>query len=74
MSMFFRTPKTNVPPSGILNWHYQQHFGDIHAKEIKEEDVISCLEFDSTGDYIAVGDGGGRVVLLERNPESVSLS
>uniref|UniRef100_A0A7S1KQ97 Serine/threonine-protein phosphatase 2A 55 kDa regulatory subunit B n=1 Tax=Percolomonas cosmopolitus TaxID=63605 RepID=A0A7S1KQ97_9EUKA len=63
--------KPTSSPKTSLQWHYQQHFGDIHAKEIKEEDVISCLEFDQqTGDYIGVGDGGGRVVLLERNPDS----
>lgn len=35
-------------------------------------DIISAVEFDHTGDYLATGDKGGRVVLFERN-ESVSL-
>lgn len=34
-------------------------------------DIISAVEFDHTGDYLATGDKGGRVVLFERN-ESVS--
>lgn len=34
-------------------------------------DIISTVEFDSTGNYLATGDKGGRVVLFERN-ESVS--
>ena len=34
-------------------------------------DIISTVEFDSTGNYLATGDRGGRVVLFERN-ESVS--
>jgi hypothetical protein len=34
-------------------------------------DIISTVEFDHTGDYLATGDKGGRVVLFERN-ESVS--
>lgn len=33
-------------------------------------DIISTVEFDQTGDYLATGDKGGRVVLFERN-ESV---
>ena len=27
----------------------------------------ACVEFDHTGDYLATGDKGGRVVLFERN-------
>lgn len=30
-------------------------------------DIISAVEFDHTGDYLATGDKGGRVVLFERN-------
>lgn len=35
-------------------------------------DIISTVEFDSTGNYLATGDKGGRVVLFERN-ESVRI-
>jgi hypothetical protein len=42
-----------------------------HLKHVA--DIISTVEFDHTGDYLATGDKGGRVVLFERN-ESVSLS
>ena len=35
-----------------------------------EADIISTVEFDQTGNYLATGDKGGRVVLFERN-ESV---
>lgn len=34
-------------------------------------DIISTVEFDHTGNYLATGDKGGRVVLFERN-EAVS--
>ena len=37
---------------------------------IATADIISTVEFDSTGNYLATGDKGGRVVLFERN-ESV---
>ena len=36
-------------------------------------DIISTVEFDSTGNYLATGDKGGRVVLFERN-EMVSTA
>lgn len=39
--------------------------------ELLAADIISTVEFDHTGDYLATGDKGGRVVLFERN-ESVS--
>lgn len=29
-------------------------------------DIISAIEFDRTGDHLATGDRGGRVVLFER--------
>lgn len=29
-------------------------------------DIISAIEFDTSGDYLATGDRGGRVVLFER--------
>jgi len=35
-------------------------------------DIISTVEFDHTGNYLATGDKGGRVVLFERN-ETVCL-
>lgn len=35
-------------------------------------DIISSVEFDHTGNYLATGDKGGRVVLFERN-DGVSI-
>ncbi|KAL2352229.1 MgPP2Aregb1, protein phosphatase regulatory beta sub-unit 1 [Cryomyces antarcticus] len=32
-----------------------------------DADIISTVEFDQTGNYLATGDKGGRVVLFERN-------
>ena len=34
---------------------------------LRTADIISAVEFDSTGNYLATGDKGGRVVLFERN-------
>ncbi|KAJ7103890.1 WD40-repeat-containing domain protein [Mycena epipterygia] len=49
-------------------WRFAQAFGDKgDIEEITEADIISAVEFDSTGDFLATGDKGGRVVLFERN-------
>lgn len=38
-------------------------------------DIISAIEFDKTGDHLATGDRGGRVVLFERtDTKDVSIS
>ncbi|KAI9256944.1 WD40-repeat-containing domain protein, partial [Sporodiniella umbellata] len=50
------------------NWRFAQCFGDKgDSDDITEADIISAVEFDNTGDYLATGDKGGRVVLFERN-------
>ncbi|TIA74405.1 hypothetical protein E3P92_01213 [Wallemia ichthyophaga] len=49
------------------NWRFAQCFGDKGDVEEVTEDIISTVEFDQTGDYLATGDKGGRVVLFERN-------
>ncbi|KAF8705255.1 Protein phosphatase 2A regulatory subunit PR55, partial [Rhizoctonia solani] len=49
-------------------WRFAQCFGDKgEVEDITEADIISTVEFDNTGDYLATGDKGGRVVLFERN-------
>ncbi|KAA1083268.1 protein phosphatase 2A regulatory subunit cdc55 [Puccinia graminis f. sp. tritici] len=61
------------PPQHVLDgdssgWRFAQCFGDKgEVEDITEADIISTVEFDHTGDYLATGDKGGRVVLFERN-------
>ncbi|KAJ3440078.1 protein phosphatase pp2a regulatory subunit b [Anaeramoeba flamelloides] len=51
-----------------FKWRVSQIFGDKSSIEkIAEQDKISALEFDSTGNYVAVGDRGGRVILFQSN-------
>ena len=42
-------------------WHWHINPLDISA------DIISCVEFNSTGDLLATGDKGGRVVIFQRD-------
>ena len=39
-----------------------------------QADIISTVEFDHTGNYLATGDKGGRVVLFERNETVCTLN
>ena len=49
-------------------WKFSQCFGDKgDIENITEADIISTVEFDHSGDFLATGDKGGRVVLFERN-------
>ncbi|XP_058081792.1 serine/threonine protein phosphatase 2A 55 kDa regulatory subunit B beta isoform-like isoform X2 [Magnolia sinica] len=64
-----------TPP---LEWKFSQVFGERSAgEEVQEEvrhslnelhifDIISAIEFDKSGEHLATGDRGGRVVLFER--------
>ncbi|KMZ70040.1 Serine/threonine protein phosphatase 2A 55 kDa regulatory subunitB beta isoform [Zostera marina] len=50
-----------------LEWKFSQVFGERTAgEEVQDVDIISAIEFDKTGNRLATGDKGGRVVLFER--------
>ncbi len=48
-------------------WHFCQCFGEKGAlDDLTDADILSAVEFDETGDYLATGDKGGRIVIFER--------
>ncbi|XP_024359596.1 serine/threonine protein phosphatase 2A 55 kDa regulatory subunit B beta isoform isoform X2 [Physcomitrium patens] len=54
-------------PLPALEWKFSQVFGErAIGEEVQEVDIISAIEFDKTGEHLATGDRGGRVVLFER--------
>ncbi|PIA64414.1 hypothetical protein AQUCO_00100117v1 [Aquilegia coerulea] len=58
---------TSEGPPQPLEWKFSQVFGERTAgEEVQEVDIISAIEFDKSGDHLATGDRGGRVVLFER--------
>ncbi|XP_050159236.1 serine/threonine protein phosphatase 2A 55 kDa regulatory subunit B alpha isoform-like isoform X3 [Malus sylvestris] len=60
-------PATSGAAVSPLEWKFSQVFGERTAgEEVQEVDIISAIEFDRTGDHLATGDRGGRVVLFER--------
>eukprot|EP00210_Caulerpa_lentillifera_P001447 g1389.t1 len=49
-------------------WHSYQCFGvRTPGEKVDDADIISTMEFDTSGNFLATGDKGGRVVLFERN-------
>ncbi|KAJ1618885.1 hypothetical protein T492DRAFT_1089783, partial [Pavlovales sp. CCMP2436] len=47
-------------------WHFRQIFGERDpSEETAEEDLISAVEFNEDGTYLATGDRGGRIVIFE---------
>lgn len=56
-----------------LQWNFSQIFGDKSPiEEITDVDIVSAVEFDQTGEFLAAGDRGGRVVLFQRSKTAVA--
>ncbi|CCD23303.1 protein phosphatase 2A regulatory subunit CDC55 NDAI_0B02680 [Naumovozyma dairenensis CBS 421] len=53
-----------------FDFKFSQCFGDKTDIITADADIITSVEFDYSGDYLATGDKGGRVVLFERNHDS----
>lgn len=56
----------------FYDFKFSQCFGDKQDVVVTEADIITAVEFDKTGDFLATGDKGGRVVLFERSNEKAS--
>lgn len=57
--------------ASALPWRFGQCFGEKDAdEEFSEADVLSAVEFDTSGNYLATGDKGGRIVVFERQSAS----
>mmetsp|Transcript_10412 Transcript_10412/g.38655 ORF Transcript_10412/g.38655 Transcript_10412/m.38655 type:complete len:474 (+) Transcript_10412:39-1460(+) len=60
-----------------MTWQFQQQFGnDNHVLDspsgFADADVVNTLQFDHSGDCLAAGDRGGRIVILKRKHHSSS--
>jgi len=47
---------------------------DLIKKLSVSADVISTVEFNQTGEFLATGDKGGRVVIFQREPQVRDIS
>ena len=48
-------------------WVYINGLGERDQKNVTESDVLTAISFDKTGDFLAVGDRGGRVIVFRYN-------
>lgn len=53
-----------------LKWVFTNGYGEKDRSKVTDQDVLSSLAFDQTGDYISVGDKGGRVILFKKSQNS----
>ncbi|CAH8541105.1 unnamed protein product [Heterobilharzia americana] len=51
----------------LEGWYFNQIKGT--CEDVNEADIISCVEYDKTGDFLATGDHGGRIVIFKRENE-----
>jgi len=55
-----------------FQWVFSQVFGDKGpVEEVSDVDIVSAVEFDQSGEYLAAGDKGGRVVLFQRSKSNI---
>lgn len=60
---------------GALPWKFSQCFGEKTAvEEMTEADVLSAVEFGPTGEFLATGDKGGRVVIFKQSARTAELA
>ncbi|RWR94041.1 Protein phosphatase 2A [Cinnamomum micranthum f. kanehirae] len=60
--------------SSAPEWKFSQVLGERNpAEEVLDVDIISAIEFDKSGKYLATGDNGGRIVLFEHTNEKDDL-
>ena len=48
----------------FINWVYINGLGERDMAQVTESDVLSAITFDKSGEYLAVGDRGGRVIIF----------
>ena len=55
--------KSHESPS----WVYINGLGERDQANVTESDVLTAISFDKTGEFLAVGDKGGRVIVFRYN-------
>lgn len=67
MDMDIDVTGDNLPDNDSYDFKFSQCFGDKTDIVVTEADIITSVEFDHSGEFLATGDKGGRVVLFQRN-------
>jgi len=53
--------------SDYLDWKFIQSFGDDNSSD---DDLVTAVQYDETGEYLAVGDKAGRICIFEGKEDS----
>ena len=64
------TGKVCTNPDGVSrsnNWVYINGLGEREEQNVSNNDILTAISFDKTGNYLAVGDQGGRVIIFKYN-------
>jgi hypothetical protein len=51
----------------LPSWVYINGLGEREPDAITEQDTLTSMAFDGTGDYLAVGDRAGRVIVFKHS-------
>ena len=53
------------------NWVYINGLGERDAMQVADSDILSAIKFSQSGEYLALGDNGGRVIIFKKGaPQS----
>jgi serine/threonine-protein phosphatase 2A regulatory subunit B len=58
-----------MEPSEYLNLLNMNSLGEPDPQAISKHDLLSAISFDKRGNFLSVGDRGGRVIVFERKEE-----
>ena len=47
-----------------MQWVYVNGLGERDMNNVSDTDILTAMNFDSSGEYLAVGDKGGRVIVF----------
>lgn len=56
--------QTNTGSTETLNWVYINGLGEREAANVTHTDILTAMNFDKTGEFLALGDRGGRVIVF----------
>ena len=57
----------SMKKSDPINWVYINGLGERESDNLSDSDILTAIKFDKSGNYLAVGDKGGRVILFKYN-------
>lgn len=61
------TPEEHFTPiSKAIQWVSVQGLGETDMDNVYPADIITAVKFDKSGEFIGVGDEGGRLIIFNK--------